>query len=484
MFARHRSLVDASGRIPSWRLGIFASIAFPSVGMTLPLAIFLPPFYTKTLGLGLAEVGLVFMLVRLFDIVTDPVMGIIGDRFDSRWGRRRHWLVIALPFMMIGVYMAFMPTGSPSIWYLGFWLLVLYAGTTMKTISHTAWAAELSPDYDQRSRIAGFNSFAAYMGSLLILGPLAFLEFRGTPPAGHEALTFFGTMALVFAPICVFAAVTLVGERPTAPAPRIGLIRGLRMVLRNPHMRRLLLADAMAAIPGSVMSGLFIFYQAELLGNSQFNSLALIGFFVAHIIGVPLWVRLSFRVGKHRAFGISSLCFCFTTSLFFFPGEGDVALFVAFLFFTGLTHSGLQFLLRSMGADVVDYDNVQTGGQRTGLYFALLSITAKAGGALAIGITYPLLAVVGFDAQGGNSEDAKFAFRMIYLVVPVMAMILAYVFIRGFKLDEAEQRALQSRIAMRDGSADGEAGAAGSADVDGDGQRAIEGGSDDATRRG
>jgi hypothetical protein len=73
---------------------------------------------------------------------------------------------------------------------------------------------------------------------------------------------------------------------------------------------------------------------------------------------------------------------------------------------------------------------------------------------------------------------------MLYLVVPVMAMILAYVFIRGFKLDEAEQRALQSRIAMRDGSADGEAGAAGSADVDGDGQRAIEGGSDDATRRG
>ncbi|NIP15023.1 MAG: MFS transporter [Pseudomonadales bacterium] len=453
MLVRSLTPANTSGRIPAWRLGVFASIAFPSVGMTLPLSIFLPPFYTKTLGLGLAEVGFVFMLVRMFDIVTDPVMGIIGDRFDSRWGRRRHWLVIALPFMMIGVYMAFMPSGSPSIWYLGFWLVVLYAGTTMKTISHTAWAAELSPDYDQRSRIAGFNSFAAYMGSLLILGPLAYLEFRGTPPAGHEALTFFGTMALVFAPICVFAAVALVGERPTAPAPRIGLIRGLGMVLRNPHMRRLLLADAMAAIPGSVMSGLFIFYQAELLGNAQFNSLALIGFFVAHIIGVPLWVRLSFRVGKHRAFGISALCFCFTTSLFFFPGEGDVPMFVAFLFLTGLAHSGLQFLLRSMGADVVDYDNVQTGGQRTGLYFALLAITAKAGGALAIGITYPLLAVVGFDAQGGNPEEAKFAFRMIYLVVPVVAMILAYVFIRGFRLDEAEQRALQSQIERRDGLA-------------------------------
>jgi GPH family glycoside/pentoside/hexuronide:cation symporter len=437
-------------RIPAWRLGIFASIAFPSVGMTLPLGIFLPPFYTKTLGLGLAEVGLVFMLVRVFDIFTDPLMGIIGDRYESRWGRRRHWLVIALPFMMIGVFMAFMPQGTPSIWYLGFWLVVLYIGTTMKTISHSAWAAELSTDYNERSRIAGFNSFAGYTGSLLILAPLAYLEFSGSPPAGHEALTFFGTMALIFAPICVFGAVTTMGERKTAPAPRIGLISGLSLVLKNPHMRRLLLADASAAIPGSVMSGLFIFYQAELVGNAQYNSLALIGFFVAHIIGIPMWMRLTKRIGKHRTFGVAALCFCLTTSMFFFPGEGDVALFIFLLFMTGMAHSGLQFLIRSMGADVVDYDNLKSGGQRTGLYFALLALTAKAGGALAIGITYPLLALVGFDAQGGNSADTEFAFRLIYVIVPTAAMIMAYVFIRGFKLTQSQLEELQAQIAARD----------------------------------
>ena len=321
----------------------------------------------------------------------------------------------------------------------------------MKTISHQAWSAELSSNYDQRSRIAGYNSFAGYMGSLLILGPLAYLEYSGTPPAGREALTFFGTMALVFAPICVFMAVTLVGERKTAPAPRIGFIDGLKVVVQNPHMRRLLLADAAAAIPGSVMSGLFIFYQAELLGSAQFNSLALIGFFIAHIVGVPMWVRIAYRIGKHRTFGISALCFCVTTALFFIPGYGDVGLFAALLFATGFTHSGLNFLLRSMAADVVDYDNVQTGGQRTGLYFALLAITAKAGGAIAIGITYPLLALVGFDAQGGNSEETLFSFRLIYVVVPTLAMVLAYVFIKDFKLDEKQQRELQAQIEARDG---------------------------------
>lgn len=420
--------------------------------MTLPLAIFLPPYYTATLGLGLAEVGLVFMLVRTFDIVTDPLMGMIGDRFHSRWGRRRHWLLLALPFVMLGVYMAFMPSGSPTIGYLGLWLVVLYAGTTMKTISHTAWAAELSEHYDERSRIAGFNSFAAFAGSLLILTPLAILEYQGTPPAGHEALTFFGTMVLVLAPLCVLAAVALVGERPTAPAPRIPLVQGLRAVTANPHMRRLLLADAMASMPGAVMAGLFIFYQSELLGTAQLNSVALIAFFLGHIVGVPAWIRLSYRLGKHGAFAADSLCFCITTAAFILPGQGDVGLFIVLMFATGFAHSGLQFLIRSMAADVVDYDNVATGGQRTGLYFALLSITAKLGGAVAIGVSYPLLALVGFDAQGGNSEETRLAFRMIYLTVPVTAMILAYFAIRGFGLNQAQQEALQAKIAARDGS--------------------------------
>lgn len=440
----------AEQQLPAWRLAAFASIAFPSAGLILPLAIFLPPYYTRTLGLGLAEVGLVFMLVRIFDIVTDPVMGMVGDRFDTRWGKRRPWLVVALPCLLIGVYMAFMPSGTPTSLYLGFWLVVLYVGTTMKTISHQAWAAELSADYDERSRIAGFNSFAGFAGSLLILLPLAVLEYLGTPPAGHEALTFFGIMVMVFAPLCVLAAVTLVGERPGRSAPRVRLLEGLGTVLKNPHMRRLLLADAMASMPGAVMAGLFIFYQAELIGTARFNSLALIAFYVGHIVGVPAWIRLSYRVGKHRAFAIDSLCFCLTTAAFFFPGQGDVALFIVTMFATGFAHSGLQFLIRSMAADVVDYDNVETGGQRTGLYFALLSITAKVGGALAIGVTYPLLDAVGFDAQGSNSADTQFAFRMIYLIVPVLAMLLAFLAIRGFGLDQLQQATLRRRIAARD----------------------------------
>jgi Na+/melibiose symporter-like transporter len=125
-------------------------------------------------------------------------------------------------------------------------------------------------------------------------------------------------------------------------------------------------------------------------------------------------------------------------------------MFIAFLFATGFNHSGLQFLIRAMAADVIDYDNVATGGQRSGLYFALLALTAKLGGALAIGLTYPLLEQVGFSAQGGNSTETLESFRIIYVAVPALAMIGAYLGIRGFRLDREEQARLQRVLESRD----------------------------------
>ena len=104
--------------------------------MTMPIAVYLPPFYGESMGLSLTTVGLIFTLARIWDVVTDPVMGAIIDRFDTRWGRRKHWIAIALPLLMVSVWMVFMPNPdrvSPA--YLGFWLLLLYVGYTMMTIA-------------------------------------------------------------------------------------------------------------------------------------------------------------------------------------------------------------------------------------------------------------------------------------------------------------------------------------------------------------
>ena len=103
--------------------------------MGMPIAVYLPPFYSEGMGLSLATVGLIFTLARIWDVVTDPLMGVAIDRFPSRWGRRKHWIALSIPLLMISVWMVFMPNPeSVSPTYLAFWLIVLYVGYTLSLI--------------------------------------------------------------------------------------------------------------------------------------------------------------------------------------------------------------------------------------------------------------------------------------------------------------------------------------------------------------
>jgi Na+/melibiose symporter-like transporter len=117
-------------------------VALPIGAMAMPIAIYLPPFYSGGLGLSLATVGLIFTLARVWDLITDPVMGVVIDRYGSRWGQYKHWVALAIPLLMLAIYKLFLPNPSDvDALYLGGWLLVLYVGYTMLSISHKSWGS-------------------------------------------------------------------------------------------------------------------------------------------------------------------------------------------------------------------------------------------------------------------------------------------------------------------------------------------------------
>ena len=232
----------------------------PLSAMGLPLAIFVPPFYAALFqqngmdaATALALVGTCFMVVRFFDLFTDPFMGVVGDRYESRWGRRRHWCVLATPVIMLGVLLVFVIPwpNLVSPYYLIGSMVVFYVGATMYTISHYAWGAEMSRDYHERSRITGYIQLALLVGNLTVLLPPAYMEFVvGEPAGGRVAVMAFGIYVLILLPLATGVAVRLVPERKTAPAPAIDFWQGAKIVLKNTHMRRILLADLMVGIPG------------------------------------------------------------------------------------------------------------------------------------------------------------------------------------------------------------------------------------------
>ena len=87
----------------------FSAPAFPIAAVAAPLAVYLPPYYATELGLGLTAVGAIFMVARFWDMFTDPVFGVLSDRIQTRWGRRRPWMVLGVPILMVGGFFAFFP---------------------------------------------------------------------------------------------------------------------------------------------------------------------------------------------------------------------------------------------------------------------------------------------------------------------------------------------------------------------------------------
>ena len=104
-------------------------VALPIGAMAMPIAIYLPPLYSGSLGLSLLTVGLIFTLARVWDLVTDPIMGIVIDRYGSRWGQYKHWVALAIPMVMLAICKIFIPNPADvTAVYLGVWMLVLYLG--------------------------------------------------------------------------------------------------------------------------------------------------------------------------------------------------------------------------------------------------------------------------------------------------------------------------------------------------------------------
>ena len=205
----------------------------PVMLATFPMLLYMNKFYASDVGIDLVDLGLVLLLARIVDLVTDPLVGYLSDHTRSRWGRRKPWILASLPFMMVGIYKVFLPSEGADIWYLVGWLMVMWLGWTMLMIPYYAWGAELSTDYDERTRVTGWRAAMGAIGSTLsiTIPVVAVLFFDLEGIAGIMKLTGIAVVALI--PIAVGLTLWRVPERKAYPRPRTPILRNIRAMLKN-----------------------------------------------------------------------------------------------------------------------------------------------------------------------------------------------------------------------------------------------------------
>ena len=419
----------------------------PLAILGVPLYIYLPPYYAEVLGIG--AVGGLLLAARLWDVVTDPLIGGLGDRITSRFGRRKLLIAVGTPLLLVSAHALFRPPGDATGLYLLVWSFLAYLGWTLVALPYTAWGAELSDDYDRRTLVTASRETSVIVGLLLAIVLPATLAPSGE--AG-SALAVLANMLWLTLPIAIVLALWRVPE-PAHQLPPVDWRTGLALLKRNRLFLRLITAYLCNGMANALPATLFLLYAQHVLIAGDWAGLMLITYFVSGIVGMPLFLTLAKAIGKHRAWAISML---WASAVFIWVpllGPGDSVPFLIICALAGLSLGVDMALPASIQADLVDLDSASGGGGRAGLFFGLWGMTTKLALALAVGVAFPILALVGFDAgtepREGETTLAQgtLALALLYGAAPVPIKLIAARLMWHFPLDRSRQQDLQQAIA-------------------------------------
>ncbi|MGI9485566.1 MAG: MFS transporter, partial [Geminicoccaceae bacterium] len=321
-----------------------------------------------------------------------------------------------------------------------------YLAWTMMILPFTALGAELSEDYHERSRIAGAREGFVVTGIILAAALPIMLGLDADSQRG-EILAVLGWSMAVLTPLAL-AALLIFTPKPRAKlTPALPLKEGLRIAWNNRPFLRLIAAYLLNGIANGLPATLFFLFVGDVLEIGEAAGPLLLLYFVAGIVGIPIWLRISKAIGKHRAWAAAMLWASAMFAWAPFLGEGHLVAFTIICALSGLSLGADLALPASIQADVVDLDYEVSGQQRTGLFFALWSMATKLSLALAIGIAFPLLDLIGYEAGGENTPSALLGLAMLYGLLPVLIKLLATALVWRFPIDAADQAKRQKRLA-------------------------------------
>jgi len=434
-------------------LAAFSGPCLPLAAFGVALPVTLPEFYATHVGLELGVVAAVFMAVRLIDIVFDPFIGWGMDRTRTAFGRYRPWMLVSTPILMLSALMMFVvvqPGAGPA--YLFAWLLVLYLGFSIGTLGQLGWAAVLAPQYDQRSRVYGWWQVFNIIGVILILILPTIVVKTGIGDYA-DGVRIMGWAILIALPVTIGLAMIAVPEPVNAGAAPHGGPGAYLALFRMKTVRKLLIADLLLGVAPGITGSLLFFFFGQIKGYDHTQaSLFMLFYFVAGLVGAPIWAWLATKIGKDKALAVASLIFAgLYIAATLVPG-GNFAVTAVVMFIAGLPYAAGLFLLRAMMADAGDEVRLETGVDRTGLMFSILSATTKIGHVVAL-IPYLILQWVGFKAlpgPAGNSEFSLLALQILFIAVPGLLLAGAAWVLKGYPLTPKRHDEIREALAARD----------------------------------
>ena len=443
--------MNSEERIPTSNILIYSSSVLGVFMASMLVNFYLLKFSTDVLLIGPAVIGFLLLIARVWDAVTDPAAGWLSDRTNTSLGRRRPWFIgSALP-LGISIVMLWSPpeslTGTALTVWVGAAILLFYTAYTAFRVPHIAMGAELSRGYHDRTRVFGIMQAVESIGMLSAAGALTFLENAEDPRAVARTLAIF---IAVFATTLILVAAWKIRERAEfqgrgGPNPW----RSFRDVVANPHSRILIGVFFLEQLGFSALVALMPYLSDYVVNTPGSTGLYLFGAIGSALVSIPLWIYLSRRIGKKPIwiFSIATKAVLFGMAFFF--GEGDFIPMMIIAVGFGLMNGCGSVVGPSLKADVIDWDEAETGERKEGSYFAAWNFVQKSAGGVAVWAIGVMLAVTGFVPNVAQSSETLFGMMLLASAVPGALHLLALFLMIKFSLTEEAYRAARAKADAR-----------------------------------
>lgn len=410
-------------------------------------------FATDVLLIAPGIIGTIFFLSKIWDAVSDPLVGYWSDQTKSRFGRRRSWMIFsAIPLSLAAVMMWSPPAALPKpalILWVGFSLFAFYTLFTAYAVPQLALGAELNSNPQERARLFGGRQIGLSFGML-------FAFALGAPLiVGHEEART-NVVFLSVAGGLAFSVIALLCARGLPKEPVRQNVRkaknpfsAVRDVAANPHARLLLFVyfiEVFGIGGTSVMTPYVLEYVTDAASAIAF---VFIAFTLATTLSIPFWVAMSRRFERHRLWLIAMGFQAIGYGSIAFQGEGRLTLLIVGCAINGFGSGCGQTLGYAIKADIIDYDELQTGERKEGTYFATWNLASKLGTGLMLAIGGWSLQWAGYVNGVPQTEFVKNTILFVAGGVPFICMVIGMIAFSRFSLNSKEHARIRAELDRR-----------------------------------
>jgi glycoside/pentoside/hexuronide:cation symporter, GPH family len=417
-------------------------------------------YLTDSVGLSAALAGIVMMIGKGWDAITDPVVGFLSDRTKTKMGRRRPWIIFgAVPLGLAFAYLFSSPSFGQDM-TIFIWACITYVVVstlyTFVNIPYNSLAPELTKDYKERTLLSSYRNIFAVIGTLIGAGaalPIAYTfgDMTVEIVKGELVGVFypsFVAMGIAFGAVLTISAVLLfLGTKEPSVYDKKhtikqNIFKSYIESFKNKPFVLILLTFTFNIVGVTIVQGTLIYYFKYVLENEGLVTIALIVMLVTSMVFIPIWTKISYKLGKKQSYILGMSIFALVVLIVFFIGH-MIPIYVVFvmMFFAGLGFATHYVMPWAIIPDAVEYDYVLSGKRREGVFYGLWTFMTKVGQAIALFLIGVILDLFGYISTTGDErivqpEAAELGIRLLIGPFTVIFIIIANIFLSRYPIDE------------------------------------------------